>query len=257
MEAPRGTTAIVRGVPNTFNLAIRPDSSSRQIDVRLARRQHEAYCHSLEGTGLDLIRIDADDRYPDCCYVEDTAIVVGDRAFIAPMAAESRRGESEAVEAKLRELKHVHHLAPPAFLDGGDVLQVDRRIFVGLSQRTNRLAVDQLRAALQPENYEITLVNVRDILHLKSACTYLGGDTVVMLAGRLDEQPFASFRKVSVPPEEAHAANCLAINGVVLIPAEAPETKGKIEEIGFETEEIDISESRKAAGGLSCSSIVF
>lgn len=257
MEAPTGTTAIVRGVPNTFNLAIRPDGSAQPIDVRLAAMQHEAYCHSLEETGLDLIRIDADDRYPDCCYVEDTAIVVGDRAFIAPMAAESRRGESDAVEAKLREFKHVHRLAPPAFLDGGDVLQVDRRIFVGVSQRTNALAVDQLRAALRPEDYEITLVNVGDILHLKSACTYLGADTVVMLAGQLDERPFDSFRKVSVPPEEAHAANCLAINGVVLIPAGAPETRGKIEEIGFETKEIDISESRKAAGGLSCSSIVF
>ena len=257
METPTGTTAIVRDVPNTFHLAIRPDGSAQPIDVRLAEIQHEAYCRALSSTGLDLIRIDADDRYPDCCYVEDTAIVVGDKAFIAPMAAESRRGESDAVEAKLGEFKHVHHLVPPAMLDGGDVLQIDRLVFVGLSQRSNGLAVDQLRTALRPEDYEVIPVNVRGILHLKSACTYLGGNTVVMLAGHLDEQPFESFRKVSVPPEEAYAANCLAINGVVLIPAGAPETRARIEEIGFETEEIDISESRKAAGGLTCSSIVF
>ena len=257
METPTGTTAIVRGVPSTFHLAIRPDGSAEPIDVALAGRQHESYCRALSSTGLDLIRIDADNRYPDCCFVEDTAIVVGDTAFIAPMAAESRRGESDAVEAKLREFKRVHHLVPPAILDGGDVLQVGRRIFVGLSQRTNGLAVDQLRTALQPEGYEITPVNVGDTLHLKSACTYLGGDIVVLLAGHLDEQPFASFQRIPVAPEEAHAANCLALNGVVLIPAGAPETRARIEEIGLETEEVDISESRKAAGGLTCSSIVF
>jgi dimethylargininase len=207
--------------------------------------------------GLELARIDADDRYPDCLYVEDTAIVVGDKAFIAPMAAESRRGESNAVEAKLREFKCVQHLTPPATLDGGDVLQVDRRLYVGLSRRTNAHAIDQLRTALEPEKYEVVPVRVQDILHLKSACTYLGESTVVMLAGHLDEQPFAGLRKIPVQPTEAHAANCLALNGLVLIPAGAPETRARIEEMGFETEEIDISESRKAAGGLTCSSIVF
>jgi len=257
METPTGTTAIVRGVPSTFHLAIRPDGSAQAIDVRLAETQHEAYCRALSSTGLELIRIDADDRYPDCCYVEDTAIVVGDKAFIAPMAAESRRGESDAVGAKLREFKHVHHLAAPAMLDGGDVLQVGRRVFVGLSQRTNRHAADQLRIALHQEGYEVMPVNVRGILHLKSACTYLGGDTVVMLADHLDEQPFASLQKIQVAPEEAHAANCLALNCVVLVPTGAPQTRARIREKGFETVEIDISESKKAAGGLTCCSIIF
>ena len=257
METPTGTTAIIRGVPNTFHLAIRPDGTAQPIDVRLAETQHEAYCRALSSMGLDLLRIDADDRYPDCLYVEDTAIIVGDKAFISLMAAESRRGESDAIAAKLSEFKLVHHLTPPARLDGGDVLQVDQCIYVGLSQRTNAQAIDQLRTALQPEDYEIIPVSVHGILHLKSACTYLGDGTVVMLDGHLDERPFRNFRKVPVPPAEAHAANCLALNDVVLVPAEAPETRAKIEEIGFETEEIDLSESRKAAGGLTCSSIVF
>jgi len=257
METPTGTTAIVRGVPNTFHSAIRPESSAEPIDIRLAEIQHEAYCRALSSAGLELVRVEADDRYPDCLYVEDTALVVGDSAFISPMAAESRRGESDDVEAKLRELKNVQHLAPPATLDGGDVLQIGHRIFVGLSQRTNSHAADQLRTVLQPEGYEINPVNVRDILHLKSACTYLGNDAVVVLPGHLDERPFHEFRTVRVEAEEAHAANCLAINGVVLVPAGAPKTSAKIEEVGFVTEEIDISESRKAAGGLTCSSIVF
>jgi len=257
METPTGTTAIVRDVPSTFHRAIRPDDSDQPIDVVLARKQHEAYCGALEATGLDLLRVEADDRYPDCLYVEDTALVVGESAFIAPMAALSRRGESVGVEARLRETKRVQYLAPPATLDGGDVLRIDRHIFVGLSQRTNVHAADQLRATLRGEGYEVTSVSVRNILHLKSACTYLGSGTVVMIPNYLDEQPFAGYQKIPVPVEEAHGANCLAINGVVLVPAGAPETRARIEEIGFVTEEIDISESRKAGGGLTCSSIVF
>ncbi len=257
MDTPMGTRAIVRAVPGTFDQAIRPDAVAEPIDIRLAKSQHEAYCRTLEGVGLDLVRIEADDRYPDCCFVEDTAIVVAESAFIAPMAARSRRGESDAVEAKLREFKTVRHLSPPATLDGGDVLKIEGRIFVGLSERSNGHSVDQLRRELQSRGYEIVPVNVRGILHLKSACTYLGSDTVVMRAGHLDDGPFANLQKIYVEPEEAHAANCLAVNGAVLVPAGAPRLRLGIEDRGFETVEVDISESRKAAGGLTCSSIIF
>jgi dimethylargininase len=244
-------------VPDTFDRAITPHGSTESIDVERARAQHDRYCQALEGLGLKLIRIAADDRFPDCCFVEDAALVLGDRAIIAAPGAETRRGETAAVEETLEGRKALHRIQAPATLDGGDVLLIDDHLYVGLSSRTSSLAAVQLEQFLADTRYEIIPVAVSGILHLKSACTHLGGNVIVHLPGHLDDDVFARYGKITVPRNEAHAANCLSINGAVLVPAGAPETRGRIEEAGFDTLEIDISESHRAGGGLTCSSIIF
>jgi dimethylargininase len=254
---PSGTQAIVRGVPDTFDRAITPDGSTEPIDVERAREQHELYCEALEGLGLTLIRIAADDRFPDCPFVEDTALVLGDVAIITAPGAETRRGETAALVETLENRKTLHHIQPPATLDGGDVLPIDNHLYVGISRRTSSLAVEQLVQILAGTRYEIVAVPVSGILHLKSACTYLGDDVIVHLPGHLDDDVFRRYERITVPLSEAHAANCLSINGTVLVAAGALETRGLIEETGLDTLEIDISELHKAGGGLTCSSIIF
>jgi len=257
VRTPSGTQAIVRGVPNTFDRAITPDEPTEPIDVERAREQHERYCEALEGLGLSLIRVAPDDRFPDCPFVEDAALVLGDRAIITAPGAETRRGETAALEEVLRSRKVLSRIEPPATLDGGDVLRIDTRLYVGLSSRTSTLAAEQLGRLLADAGFEIIPVAVSGILHLKSACTHLGDDVIVHLPGHLDDDVFAGYRRITVPVHEAHAANCLSINGAVLLPAGAPETRKRIEAAGFDAQQIDISESHKAGGGLTCSSIIF
>ena len=189
--------------------------------------------------------------------MEDTAVVVGPKAIIANTAAPTRRGEEAAVREVLRAYKEVHDLTPPATLDGGDVLRIGETLYVGLSSRTNVEAAEQLEALVAPEGYGVTTIAVREILHLKSACTYLGGTIVVYLPRHLDERAFLDYRRITVPQEEAHAANCLSVNGAVLIPAGVHRTRKAIEAAGFETLEVEIGEAMKAGGGLTCSSILF
>jgi dimethylargininase len=257
MKTPTGTHAVVRGVPDSFDRAITPDPPEEPINVRLAREQHLRYCSALRGAGLSLVRIESDDRYPDCVFVEDTAVVIEGKAIIAAMAAETRRGETDAVEQRLSKFFQIERFASPAMLDGGDVLRIDRRIFVGLSPRTNREAAEQLAEILAPDGYEIVTVAVRHVLHLKSACTHVGEDLILLRPGYLDEAPFDAYRTIIVPESEPHAANCLSVNGRVLIPTEAPRTRAMLEKHGYTTVELDISESRKAAGLLTCSSIIL
>ncbi len=250
------TKAIVRDVPSSFDKAIQPEGQAA-IDVELAREQHGYYCETLMALGLSLIELPADDRFPDSCYVEDAAIVVGDLAVVSRPGAKARRGETKAVEAALKEHKHIQRIAAPATLDGGDVLQIEDHLFVGLTRRTTATAVKQLQQVLSATDTEVVPVEVRDILHLKSACTYLGEGVLVWRPGHFPPEPFDRYETIDVPSREAHAANCLSVNGCVIVPAGAPLTREAIESAGFDTMEIDISESRKAGGGLTCSSIVF
>ena len=122
MSASHARYAIVRGVPQTYERCIRRPGSVEPIDVDLAREQHGRYCDVLESLGLTLIRVEPDDRYPDCCYVEDPAVIVGGRAVLLNVGAPSRVGEAEGLREPLRAHREIIEMTPPATLDGGDVL---------------------------------------------------------------------------------------------------------------------------------------
>jgi dimethylargininase len=249
--------AVVREVPGTYGSCIRPPGAADPIDVDLADIQHRAYCDVLMGLGLEMKRIDADERYPDCCFVEDTAIIAGHLAIITRIGADSRVGEEAAVREQLKEHMEVRELESPARMDGGDVLVIGSRVYIGMGGRTNEDAMEQVRDILKPAGCEVIPVSVAGVLHLKSACTFLGDGHVLMVSGFPGRALFEAYRIVEVPGEEAYAANCLSVRGRVLISAGYPRTADLIEAVGFETIELEMSEFRKGQGSLTCLSKIF
>lgn len=254
MNAGSARCAIVRPVPDSYDCCIR--TSSEKIDVALARRQHAEYCRALQKLGLNLIWIRGDNALPDSCFVEDTAVVFGEKAVICNMQVKSRVNEVAEVAKALGELKEIYRIKPPATIDGGDVLVVGDRVFVGLSARTNLHAVSQLKKILENSRMNVVPVKVRKVLHLKSACTYLGNGVVTVSRGCFDTTVLQHLEKIMVPRGEEYAADCLAVNGTVLIAKGHPETRKLVEKEGFRVEELEMSEFRKGNGALTCLSII-
>lgn len=257
IKMPIGKYAIIRGVPYTYDKCIKSHKVENKINVELAKEQHRRYCEILEQLGLILIVIEPDDRFPDCCFVEDPAIVIGDIAIISRMAAKSRTGEEIEVRNTLSRYKKVYEINPPGTIDGGDILRINEKIYVGVSQRTNQFAVQQVRTFLSDYDYQVIPVRIKHILHLKSACTYIGNNYIVMFPGHFDDRIFSEYDKIIVRKSEAYSANCLSVNGKVLVQKGYPNTKKLIENEGFETVEIEMSEFRKGGGSLTCLSIIF
>lgn len=250
--------AIVRGVAGNFDNCIKPHGEPSAIDMDLARRQHASYCSLLETLGLELIRLDADDRFPDCCFVEDTAVVAGETAIICEMGASSRRGEEEAVAGVLRERSHsLRRLEPPATLDGGDVIVTGNKVYCGMTERSNRAAAAKLEEFLEPEGMEVVPVPVTHVLHLKSACTSLAPGVVLIAEQFAGAEAFAGFDRIVVPAHESYAANCLSVNGTVVLSAGFPRTRKLVEERGYPVEPLEMTEFRKAGGSLTCLSILL
>jgi dimethylargininase len=247
--------ALVRPVPESYNDCVR--SNREEIDVALARKQHTEYCSSLEQLGLKLIPVSADNTLPDSCFVEDTAVIFGEKAVICNMKTKSRAKEVIEVAKVLGEMKDTYYIKPPATIDGGDVLRVEDTVFVGLTSRTNLNAVKQLGRILAKSDFKIVPVKVHNVLHLKSACTYLGDNHVVVAEGYFDTDLLRYYEKIVVPKGEEYASDCLAVNGTVMVAKGYPETRRLIEEAGFSTKELDVSEFRKGDGALTCLSILF
>ena len=227
------------------------------IDLDRARQQHAAYESLLSSLGWRIERLPTLDDQPDAVFVEDAAIALDDLAVVPPMGAASRLAESKTVEAALARFMPVTHLTPPATLDGGDVMRVGRRLFVGISRRTNATAVDQLAQLLDPYDYAVIPVSVHGALHLKSACSALGSNTLLANAEWLDMAPFAGMEIVAVEASEAWGASVLNADGHIVIPTGFPQTARCSADRGLDVHVIDLSELRKAEGGPTCLSILI
>lgn len=226
-------------------------------DYQLALAQHEAYCLTLAVLGLDVTVLDAEPGYPDCCFVEDTAVVCDHVAVLAPLGAPSRQGEEASIEPALARFRPVVPVSPPALFEGGDVLQVDNTFFIGLSERTNMAGAEALGNALARHGYTWRAMEMGETLHFKTDVNFIGDNTLLVSPFFETAPELARFRRIVVDDDEAYARNCLLINGTVIVPAGFPRTLAQIKGLGRPTVELDMSEFRKLDGGLTCLSLRF
>ncbi|HKU73904.1 MAG TPA: arginine deiminase family protein [Pyrinomonadaceae bacterium] len=230
-------------------------------DLERACKQHEAYCQTLESCGLDVIRLATDEEHPDSTFVEDTAILTGRGAVITRPGAPSRRAETDKIAPLLREyFSEVHLIEEPGTVDGGDICEAGEHFFIGVSQRTNEHGARQLAGFLESFGYTSSLIDIRsvsNILHLKSGLAYLGRQQLVLIEALRDFKAFSGYDLVCLDSSEDYAANCLEINGKVLIADGFPATKRELEHLGYQTIALDMSEFQKMDGGLSCLSLRF
>jgi len=250
-------TAITRGVSASINDCELSFHARQPIDVAKAIAQHKAYQDCLTELGVRVVSLPAEPELPDAVFVEDPAVVVDEVAVITIMGTPCRRPETRSLADALSRYRPINFLREPATLDGGDVLPVGRRVFVGLSQRTNSESVSQLRDVIRAFDYEVQSVEVRGCLHLKSACSFIGNDTILVNRSWIDAERFRGFQLLDVPDEEPAAANALLIKDIVIIPASFPKTRALLEQRGFRVRTIDLSELQKAEAGVTCCSLIF
>jgi dimethylargininase len=193
---------------------------------------------------------------PDSVFVEDTAIVFDELAIVTQPGAVSRRVETAAVAEALGRYREVRRIMLPGTVDGGDVLVVGRRVFVGRSSRTNEAGIDQMRRMLTPYSYEVEAIEVRGCLHLKSAVTAVDDDLLLTNRAWLPLDPFARFDRVEVHPGEPSAANALWVGDLVIYPAAFPRTLGRLRRRGLRVRTVDASELAKAEGAVTCCSLI-
>ena len=227
------------------------------INYELAVRQHDEYCAVLKKCGVVVKRLSANLSYPDSCFVEDTAIVIDELAIVTSMGTASRRGETAAIEAELSKYRKIAHIQLPAMIEGGDVLQVGRKLFVGLSSRTNAQGIKELSRITEPLGYRVTPVNIKSSLHLKTACSAINDETLLVNPNWIDLEPFKGFNVLFTPDDEPWAANTLRISDITCLQAGFPKTVELVERLHHRIEILDISEFRKAEAGISCLSIIL
>lgn len=247
--------ALVRPPGNSFVNAIA--TSPQPIDVELARKQHAEYVNALRETGVHVEILEAREDFPDACFVQDPAMVVGGIAILNRMGAPSRMGETALLADLLRARFETHALTAPATLEGGDVLNCGAHLIVGETARTNQTGIAQLRALLEPRGIRVESTPVGAFLHLLTVVTYIGHNTVVVHEDFTAHPLLREFDKVIVPRAEAYCANTLGLGKYVIVPSGFPITTAQLKARGFEVLQVPMREFYKADGGVSCLSLVW
>ena len=221
----------------------------------LLLEQHTAYVGALRALGLEVDVLDPLPDHPDAYFVEDTAVVTPEVAVITNPGAEARRGEAIAMEPVLARMRETVRIREPGTVDGGDVLQVGRHFFIGISGRTNEAGAAELGGILAGRGYTWEAVPVGEGLHLKASVNHAGGNTLIVTREFSGRAAFEKYDRIVVPPGEEYAANILYVNGSLIVPAGHPGTRAALEPLGLPIVELDMSEARRMDGGLTCMSL--
>jgi len=249
--------ALLREVSPGFADAI-VAHGGRRPDVDLAIAQHDRYRAVIEAAGYELETLAGDSDYPDCVFIEDTAVVVGEIAVATRPGAESRRGEVGPVVSRIRELREVRAIEAPGTLDGGDVMILGETVYVGRSTRSNDAGISQLAEMAATQGMSLVAVRVSEVLHFKSAVLPVDPNTVVVTRGTVDETLLEGLHVIHEADHERHRFSALPLaDGTVLVTANAPDTTAMLADFDLRPVPIDVSEIQAADGGLTCMSILI
>src|SRR4051794_13713301 len=175
-----GKVALVRRPSSRMAEGITTHIDRVPADAGLAARQHEAYVDAVAAAGWTTREVPPADDLPDCAFVEDTVAVFGDLAVLTRPGAIERRAEVAGAHEAVRSLGlEVVGIEEPGTLDGGDILQVGRTVYVGRGGRTNAEGIRQLRRHAAARGRAVVPVRLRGVLHLKSAVTALPDGTFI------------------------------------------------------------------------------
>ena len=245
-------TALVRPPGISFPQAISNHPQKTGINYFTALKQHQNYVSTLKQIGGKILSLPPENSLPDSTFVEDTAFVFGETAFLCSAKEKSRRNEVESVAKILKD--HLKLLQLKPYLDGGDILSTPEAIYVGLTSRTDAKAAKFLSKQICKK---MVCIPVFKGLHLKSAVSYLGSNILLISPERVETSAFKNFKWIVVEERDSYAANCLALGNRVIMPAGFQKVNEKIRQYGFETIELEMSEFEKADGGVTCLSLII
>jgi len=259
--------ALVRPPGDAFVRAVSSHPERHRIDPARARAQHAAYCATLASLGVELVTLPADERHPDGCFTQDTAVVLGGGALLGRFALPSRRGEEGTVRPVLEALGYPVHTAtsaPPegyaapeaATVEGGDVLEFGTRLLVGRSGRTNDAGMAALRAFAEPLGYTVEGVDVPEwAVHLSTSATIVDGRIALGLDQVVAQPAFRGAERVPVG-EDRLAANVLSL-GAHAVAAGPHAIHRELTRLGVEMHPLDLSEFNLADGSPTCLSLLL
>ncbi len=251
--------AIVRMVSPNFDAALANFFGTKTPNTAAAQGSHDAYVAALTAHGTEVTILPSLEEHPDCCFVEDTAVMVDGVAIIPNMGHPSREGEQSAVADCLSERFEIVNMPKNATLDGGDVVFFDDKFMIGVSTRTNRLGAEFLAGHVKEGGFAVELLDIpSSSLHLTTVCSSPRPGMLLAAEGHLSPEQLSPLAEdlIWVPNNESYAANTIGYsNDRVIVAGGFPVTRQILLDEGFQITSVDMDSIMQADGSLTCLSL--
>ncbi|CAN5493219.1 arginine deiminase family protein [soil metagenome] len=227
------------------------------IDIIKAKKQHDEYENALRKMGYTIRRLTETPHLADGVFVEDTAVVFPEVGIITRPGAASRRPETKSMAVVLKEYRELRFIKKPATIDGGDVLVIGKKVWIGISTRTNEEAIRQFKTLLKPFDYDVIGVPITECLHLKTAITVIKDDLLLINPKWVNPDIFPDLHCEFVHPDEPFGANVMRRENWALCSSAFAHTLHWLSGKGYDVISLDQSELAKAEAGLTCCSVIM
>ena len=250
------TRAIVRKPAPSAVAGLRAGSGP-DPDFAVLAAEHTGYVAALQAAGVDVTVLGPLDAFPDALFVEDPALVFAEGlAVLLNPGAPSRAGEVDAIAAVLAEHFGQIETVAQGHADGGDVLIMPARAFIGLSARTDQAGAENLARILEGSGMATTIVTPPPgVLHLKTVCSQIDEETVLATSAIARCGLFKDYRVIEVPEEEASGANVLRLSDRVLMGSGYPHIAALLDAHGVTTVPLQTTAIAMIDAGLTCMSL--
>ncbi len=254
-------TKVLMCRPTHFDVdyVINPHMKPHSVNRKQAMAQWETLVDALEDLGVKTEVIEQQPDVPDMVFATDQGIVKGDRALLANFRYPERKREThyyrQWFEDKGYELYELTNLFS---FEGGDALFVGDVLFVGTGFRANVASCEELSQTLNADVVPLRLVDP-SFYHLDMCFLPLDSETAFYYPPAFSESSRARLQKLvpnlhELSTEEAfgYGANSFVTGSTVVTQAGNPSLKRKFKKLGRDVVEVDLSEFKKAGGGIHC-----
>ena len=240
------------------NKSIENGLSSQNLhpQYKVIAEEHSNYIKAIKEAGLQIKLLESLEEYPDSIFVEDPALTYQSNVIILNPFDPSRNGEKNIIKEEIKHFFDNMLFVEDGFVEGGDILNINNHFIIGLSHRTNKLGADNLSKILHSLGATVEICKTPDdILHFKSECSIIDGDTI-LVSNKMAQLDYlqSHYHLIELPIGEEGAANALRINNKLLLPdgfTKAEEMLSK----KYNIIKVKVDEIAKVDAGLSCMSL--
>ncbi|RBW71009.1 dimethylarginine dimethylaminohydrolase family protein [Bacillus taeanensis] len=228
------------------------------INIELANLQHENLRKALEKHGVEVSLLPVQQKFPEQVFTRDIGFTINETVFISEMGQHIRQGEEQILKEWLKENEMNYYDLKEGSIEGGDVILDQKTLWIGVSDRTSKEAIEQMQKLLP--NFQITAVPFEEkYLHLDCVFNVLSANEALIFSPAFQEKELevlsSRYHLIEVTREEQFTlgTNILSLGNktVVSLPINKKVNK-QLRENGYHVIEVDISEIIKSGGSFRC-----
>lgn len=247
--------------PANYRITNKSSEFYNKVDYTAALNQYNQYINYLIENDVKPIFIDITNSSKQV-YAKDIAFVIDNVLFISKMSLKEREVEIEPIK-KLALEQNLDFYVMQNNIEGGDVAVCNNVVFVGLSNRTNVHAIEELKSilALKGINKEVAAINFdKNMLHLDCVFSLLGEKSALVSPYVYDkdiiEKYIENIIEVTKEDADAFATNFVYLGNNKLVTSNI-NIGHKLKDLGYNVKILDYSEIVKGDGSIDCCTLAL